>query len=93
MRLPTTRRAYWIGIRRWPSFMKTTPTTIAAAITPIVTAVTGSSWTQPRTAPGRLATMLAKMSSEMPLPTPRWVTSSPSHMTMVVPAVSEITMR
>ena len=34
---------------------------------------------------GTLATMLAKIRSEMPLPTPRWVISSPSHITSVVP--------
>ncbi len=30
--------------------------------------------------------MLAKMISEMPLPIPRWVINSPSHITRVVPA-------
>ena len=35
----------------------------------------------------------AKMSSEMPLPIPRFVISSPIHMSSTVPAVSEITMR
>ena len=30
--------------------------------------------------------------SEMPLPMPRWVISSPSHMSRVAPAVSEITI-
>ena len=34
--------------------------------------------------------MLAKISSEMPLPTPRWVISSPSHISSVVPAVTEM---
>ena len=32
--------------------------------------------------------MLAKIMSEMPLPMPRWVISSPSHMTMTAPTVS-----
>ena len=33
-----------------------------------------------------------KMSSDMPFPTPRWVISSPSHMTNAVPAVMVSTM-
>src|SRR3954470_20613382 len=30
---PTMRLAYWIGIRRWPSWMKTTATITPSAIT------------------------------------------------------------
>ena len=37
--------------------------------------------------------MLAKISSEMPLPIPRWVISSPIHISSTLPAVSEITIR
>ncbi len=37
-------------------------------------------------------TMLAKISSEIPLPIPRWVISSPIHISRTVPAVSEITI-
>ncbi len=33
--------------------------------------------------------MLTKMISDMPLPMPRWVMSSPSHMMTAVPAVME----
>ncbi len=33
------------------------------------------------------ATTLAKMMIDIPLPMPRWVMSSPSHMTKAVPAV------
>ena len=36
---------------------------------------------------GKLAQMEVKISSDMPLPTPRSVMSSPSHMTRPVPAV------
>ena len=36
--------------------------------------------------------MLTKMMSDMPLPTPRWEMSSPSHMMKAVPAVRVITM-
>ena len=42
---------------------------------------------------GRRETMLMKMRIDMPLPMPRAVISSPSHMTAVVPAVRVITMR
>ena len=42
-------------------------------------------------APGRPATMPAKMISDTPLPTPRSVTCSPSHIRNIVPAVSETT--
>ena len=37
-------------------------------------------------------TMLTKMISDMPLPTPRWVINSPSHMMKAVPAVIVSTM-
>ena len=39
------------------------------------------------TAPGSCATMPAKMMSDMPLPMPRSVICSPSHMMSVEPAV------
>ena len=45
-----------------------------------------------RCAVGKRATMLAKISSDMPLPMPRWVMSSPIHMMSAVPAISVITM-
>ena len=35
----------------------------------------------------------AKIISEIPLPIPRWVISSPSHISSVVPAVRQITIR
>ena len=37
--------------------------------------------------------MLAKIMSEIPLPMPRWVMSSPSHMTRAVPTVRVRTIR
>ena len=43
-------------------------------------------------ATGKRATMLAKMSSDMPLPIPRCVISSPIHMMSAVPAISEMTI-
>ena len=42
---------------------------------------------------GRPATIDAKIISEMPLPMPRWVISSPIHINSTVPAVSEMTIR
>ena len=36
---------------------------------------------------------LVKIRIDIPLPIPRWVTSSPSHMIMAVPAVSVSTIR
>ena len=41
---------------------------------------------------GRVDTTEAKMSSDMPLPMPRWVMSSPIHMSSAVPVVSVSTM-
>jgi hypothetical protein len=43
--------------------------------------------------PGIRETIEAKIISEMPLPIPRWVISSPIHISSTVPAVSEITIR
>ncbi len=42
---------------------------------------------------GSPATIEAKIISEMPLPMPRWVISSPSHMSSTVPVVSDMTIR
>ncbi len=42
---------------------------------------------RPKIARGRLATMPAKMISEMPFPIPRSVICSPSHMMKIVPVV------
>ena len=41
---------------------------------------------------GRRAAIEVKISSDMPLPMPRSVMSSPSHMTTAVPAIMTITM-
>ena len=43
-------------------------------------------WTSVQSAPGILATMPAKMIIEMPLPMPRRVIWSPSHMRNIVPS-------
>ncbi len=44
-------------------------------------------------AAGALVRIEAKISSDMPLPIPRWVTSSPSHMRSVAPTVRVIVTR
>ncbi len=41
---------------------------------------------------GSWLTIEMKISSDIPLPMPRWVISSPSHITNAVPAVNVITM-
>ena len=61
--------------------------------------ISGISSPQPRVAlicancDGMLDTTLAKISNDMPLPMPRWVMVSPSHMSRAVPAVSTSTTR
>ena len=37
IRRPTTRFAYWTGMRRWPSWTKTMPTITASATKGIIT--------------------------------------------------------
>ena len=93
MRRPMTRLAYWIGMRRWPSCMKTTAATTASAMKGSMTLKTWSGLVhQACRPPGRRATIDAKIISEIPLPMPRWVMSSPIHMSRTVPAVSEMTI-
>src|SRR3954466_3816104 len=51
MRRPITRLAYWIGIRRWPSWMKTTAATTAIARNGIITLKTRSGFAHPACTP------------------------------------------
>ena len=91
MRRPMTRLAYCTGIRRWPSWMKTIAAMTASAMNGIMTLKTWSGLVHQACMPcGRRATIEAKIISEMPLPMPRWVISSPIHISRIVPAVSEI---
>ena len=67
------RRAYWIGIRRWPSLMKTT-----ARITPSTTIGSDSFSNTPPLSHAEMAVGIEvrieqKISSDWPLPTPRRV--------------------
>ena len=48
--------------------------------------------TEEISAEGRPAMMFAKMMRDMPLPTPRWVMTSPSHMMMMAPVTRTPTM-
>ena len=94
MRRPMTRLAYWIGIRRWPSWTNTIAAITASATNGIMTLKTGSALVAHACTPfGRPETIEAKIISEMPLPMPRWVISSPIHMISTQPAVSEMTIR
>ena len=81
IRRPTTRFAYWTGIRRWPSWTKTIPTITAIAMKGIITTKTWSGFVHHLRCPGKIREAIeAKIISEMPLPMPRWVISSPSHI-------------
>ena len=90
---PTIRFAYWTGMRRWPSWTKTIATITASATKGIITTKTWSGLVHQAWMPaGRPETIEAKIISEMPLPMPRWVISSPSHISSVQPAVRQITI-
>ena len=88
MRRPTTRFANCTGILRCPDSTNTMPTIIA---TPMPSTV--KNWIlvpSDQMAPpwaGRRDTTDAKIRIDMPLPMPRWVMSSASHITIAVPAV------
>ena len=92
IRRPTIRLAYCTGIRRWACSTKMTP-----AITTRPRAITSRKTTQPlepgratrrlHSADGKVAAIWVKIITDMPLPTPRSVISSPSHMMTLVPAV------
>ena len=94
---PTTRLAYCTGIRRSLRSTKTMKAT-TAIITTTSSRIAGTvnapqAWVRTlsyrsATARGRPTTMPAKISSDMPLPTPRSVICSPSHMMNTLPVVS-----
>ena len=80
-------------MRRWPSCMKTIAAMIASARKGIITTKIWSGFVHQAWMPfGSPETIDAKIISEMPLPMPRWVISSPSHMSSTQPAVSVITI-
>ncbi len=93
IRRPTTRLAYCTGMRRSPVVIQMTATTTASAMTmksTIDTTLCVSSFWVPD---GMRDTMLMKIMIDMPLPMPRAVMSSPSHMTATAPATRVVTMR
>ena len=60
----------------------------------IITLKTGSGFVHHAWMPlGIRDAIEAKIISEIPFPIPRWVISSPNHMSRVVPAVSAMTIR
>src|SRR6266536_817371 len=67
MRRPTMRFAYWIGMRRCPSWTKTTATTTAMPTIGKKSFSIGPPLIQAVTPAGAVERMEAKMSSEMPL--------------------------
>ena len=102
MRRPTMRRALWMGMRRSLRSTKTMKATTAAmpatsnstmrkVIAP--QAPVWTFWMRSPTPRGRPATMPAKISRLMPLPMPRSVICSPSHMMKAVPVVSVSTVK
>ena len=89
-----TRLAYWTGMRRWPSWTKTIAAITASARNGIITLKTWSGFVHHAWMPcGRFEAMEAKIISEIPLPMPRWVMSSPIHMSSTQPAVRQTTIR
>ena len=101
MRRPTMRRALWMGMRRSlrsTKTMKATTAAMPATSSSTTRKVIGPQasvwtfWTRSTTPRGRPATMPAKISRLMPLPMPRSVICSPSHMMNAVPAVSVSTV-
>ena len=86
MRRPTTRLAYCTGTRRSPLVIQMTPTTTARAMTTKRTIVTMLRVISLAAPDGMRDTMLMKIMIDMPLPMPRAVMSSPSHITNTAPA-------
>ncbi len=69
-------------------------TITARAIKGIITTKTWSGLFHHLESPGMIDEAIeAKIINEMPLPIPRWVISSPSHISKVQPAVRQITIR
>ena len=89
MRRPTTRLANVTGMRRWPCSMNTMATSSDERQDDddAELEVAGLGPDRRRRPSGMVDTTLVKIRIDMPWPMPRWVISSPSHMTTAVPAV------
>src|SRR3954453_16623715 len=92
-RRPTIRFAYWIGMRRWPSWMYTTAATMPIAMSGEDRHSIVPPLYQAAIPVGAEERIDAKITSEMPLPTPRFVIISPIHISSVQPAVSVTTIK
>src|SRR5215470_12257520 len=94
--LPTWRFGYWISSRRCARSMNTMKAITATAmmmtirISPVDMPPVRPSSSMLASADGNSATMPDRMISEMPLPMPREVICSPSHIRNMVPPVSVI---
>ena len=97
MRLPICRLGYCTGMRRCARSMNTMKAMVATAITAKARMKNGDSApvrpssSSEASALGSPATMPAMMIRLMPLPTPRAVICSPSHIRNIVPPTSVIT--
>ena len=94
VRRPTTRFAYCTGMRRWLCSTNTTTAMTANSSNNSRNVLMGpfDEWNTAKMFAGNAAAIEVKISSDMPLPTPRSVMRSPSHMTKTVPAVMVSTM-
>ena len=96
--LPIWRFGYWTRMRRCARSMKTMNATTATDITrkmmmkTVEIAPVRPSSRVEASACGRFATIPAMMIREMPLPTPRAVICSPSHIRKTVPQTSVTTV-
>ncbi len=93
IRRPTTRFAYWTGIRRCPCSTKITATMITRPISSATTNIALPPESRiARPCAGNPEITLEKIRIDIPLPIPRCVMSSPIHMIIAVPAVMTSTM-
>src|ERR1700744_981763 len=87
IRRPTIRLAYWTGMRRCACSMNTTnPTTTKTTRTERIPVNAFLVWKMVSSSPGMTAMTWVKIMTDMPLPMPRSVLSSPIHITTAVPA-------
>ena len=87
------RLAYWTGMRRCACSMKTTKAkTTATTITARAPVNAFLVWKMVSSSPGITAMTCVKIMTDMPLPMPRSVMSSPIHMITAVPATMVITI-
>ena len=82
------RLAYCTGMRRWACSTNTTAVMVTrATISTMASTNAPLLWKIAANCAGKPARIEAKISSDMPLPMPRSVMSSPNHITSTVPVV------